>query len=167
MQQSTTANTMLPPNSGPDIDGVKALDAAIAKARPSFVDLTKTANNPHFKSSYAPLEDVLAAVTPALAKEKVSISTAGVLAGERFYFCTTLTHADGGWRCSYFPVTDPAPQKVGGTETYAQRYNICGLLGITAGADDDGNAASGIKSTKRGSSNGKTATAAASFNDGW
>lgn len=159
---------MLPPNSGPDIDGVKALDAAIAKARPNFVDLTKTANNPHFKSSYAPLEDVLAAVTPALAKEKVSISTAGVLAGERFYFCTTLTHAGGGWRCSYFPVTDPAPQKVGGTETYAQRYNICGLLGITAGADDDGNTASGIKA-KRGSSNGKAAPASAapSFNDGW
>ena len=158
---------MLPPNSGPDIDGVKALDAAIANARPNFVDLTKTANNPHFGSSYAPLETVLGAVTPALANQGVSISTAGVLAGERFYFVTTLTHKDGGWRCSYFPVTDPAPQKVGGCETYAQRYNICGLLGITAGADDDGNAASGIKSTKRGSSNGKPATAAASFNDGW
>ena len=158
---------MLSPNSGPDIDGVKALDEAISKARPNFVDLTKTANNPHFKSSYAPLEDVLSAVTPALLKQGIGISTAGVIVGERFYFVTTITHfKSGGWRSSYFPVTDPAPQKVGGCETYAQRYNVCGLLGITAGADDDGNTASGIK-TKRASSNGKAAPASAGLGAGW
>lgn len=158
---------MLPPNTGPDIDALKALDSAIAKARPKFTDLTKTANNPHFKSSYAPLETVLDAVTTALAEQNVSISTAGVIVGERFFFATTLTHAtSGGWRSSYFPVTDPAPQKVGGCETYAQRYNVCGLLGITAGADDDGNAASGLKPKAKAAGNGKPA-AKADFLDGF
>ena len=134
----------LPPNAGPDIESLKALDAAIAKARPDFPDLTKSANNPHFKSSYAPLETVLDCVVKPLTAQGVSISTVGTLVGERFYFCTTLTHKSGGWRCSYFPVVDPAPQKVGGCETYAQRYNICGMLAITGGADDDGNTASGL-----------------------
>lgn len=138
----------LPPNAGPDIESLKALDAAIAKARPKFPDLTKSANNPHFKSSYASLETVLDCVVKPLGQNGVSISTSGVLLGEsqRFFFCTTITHADGGWRCSYFPVMDPSPQKVGGCETYAQRYNICGLLAITGGADDDGNSASGLGS---------------------
>lgn len=145
----------LPPNAGPDIESLKGLDAAIAKARSKFPDLTKTANNPHFKSSYASLETVLDCVIKPLAANGVSISTCGTLVGERFYFCTTLTHADGGWRCSYFPVTDPAPQKVGGCETYAQRYNICGMLAITGGADDDGNLASGITAKAQ---NGKAPT---------
>ena len=157
---------MLPPNTGPDVEGLKALDAAIAKARPNFTDLTKSANNPHFKSSYAPLETVLDAVTKALAEHDVSISTAGVIVGERFFFATTLTHSkSGGWRLSYFPVTDPAPQKVGGCETYAQRYNVCGLLGITAGADDDGETASGRKAkTTNGTGKPK---ATADFLDGF
>ena len=142
----------LPPNAGPDIESLKSLDAAIAKARPNFPDLTKSANNPHFKSSYATVETVLDCVVKPLANCKVSISTAGTLVGDRFFFCTTLSHADGGWRCSYFPVNDPSPQKVGGCETYAQRYNICGMLAITGGADDDGNTASGLSAKQQ---NGK------------
>lgn len=138
------------PNTGPTPEAVKALDEAITKARANFKDLTKSENNPHFNSSYASLEAVLEAVLEPLAAQNVTIETAGVWIGERFTFCTTIRHSSGGFKSSYFPVMDPSPQKVGGAETYAQRYNICGLLAITGGKDDDGNTAQG-----RPSQNGK------------
>ena len=148
------------PNTGPTPEAVKALDEAITKARANFKDLTKSENNPHFNSSYASLEAVLEAVLEPLAAQNITIETAGVWIGERFTFCTTIRHSDGGFKSSYFPVMDPSPQKVGGAETYAQRYNICGLLAITGGKDDDGNTAMG-KSSQNGKANRKPAAAAA------
>ena len=148
------------PNTGPTPEAVKKLDEAISKARLQFKDLTDDAVNPAFNSSYASLEAVLDAVLLPLLDEGISVSTAGVWVGERFSYCTTLLHVEGGFRCSYFPVSDPSPHKVGGAETYAQRYNICGLLAITGGKDDDGNTAMG-KSSQNGRANRKPAAAAA------
>ena len=148
------------PNTGPTPEAIKKLDEAISRARLQFKDLTDDAVNPAFNSSYASLEAVLDAVVLPLMSEGVSIATTGVWMGERFTYCTTLTHAEGGFRSSYFPVMDPSPHKVGGAETYAQRYNICGLLAITGGKDDDGNTAMG-KSPQNGKANRKPAAAAA------
>lgn len=148
------------PNTGPTPEAVKKLDEAIAKARLQFKDLTDDQVNPAFNSSYASLETVLDAVVLPLLGEQVTVSTTGVWLGERFTYCTMLTHVEGGFRCSYFPVNDPRPQQVGGSETYAQRYNICGLLAITGGKDDDGNKAQG-QTSQNGKANRKPAAAAA------
>ena len=148
------------PNTGPTPEAVKKLDEAISKARLQFKDLTDDQVNPAFNSSSASLEPVLDAVVLPLLGEQVTVSTTGVWLGERFTYCTMLTQVEGGFRCSYFPVNDPRPQQVGGSETYAQRYNICGLLAITGGKDDDGNKAQG-KSSQNGKANRNPAAAAA------
>ena len=146
------------PNTGPTPEAVKKLDEAISKARLQFKDLTDDKINPAFNSSYASLEAVLDAVLLPLLGEGISVSTAGVWVGERFSYCTTLLHVEGGFRSSFFPVNDPSPHKVATAETYAQRYNICGLLAITGGKDDDGNTAMG-KSSQNGKANRKPAAA--------
>ena len=111
---------------------------------PQLVDLT-IRQQPHFKSSYAPLEDVLSAA-PALLKRDRHFNR-----GHHRWRTLLLRHHDHPLQVRWmaqqlFPVTDPAPQKVGGCETYAQRYNV--RCRHHRRSYDDGNTASGIK-TKR------------------
>lgn len=141
---------ILPLNAGPSIAAIAALDAALIKARSAFKPLVRTAQNPHFRNNYCPLEGVLEAVTPALTANGLSLSSNFALHGERLLFVTTLSHTGGGYRQSLFPVTDPSPQKAGATATYGTRYNVTALLGVASEDDDDGNIASGAAAKKAG-----------------
>ena len=170
-QDSTTASpsasnesvALLPSGAGPDLEKVKKLDAAIIKARAEFPLLTRNGTNPAFKSSYATLDDVLACVMPVCNKHGLNISTANWFVEGKPCAITSITHKEGGFRQSCFPIADVSPQKAGGTMTYAQRYQICSLLGIQAEDDDDGNTAQGVKSQ-----NGKASSRPAqSSTDSW
>lgn len=132
----------LPPNCGPTVAAVAALDAALCRARGSFSPILKNSSNPHFHSKYANLDTVLDAVMPALSAEGLSISSGLVEDGGTWRVLTTLSHVGGGWRVSRFPVTDTAPQKIGSAMTYAQRYGVSALLCVASEEDDDANAAS-------------------------
>lgn len=139
-------NDALPLGAGPDIASVGKLDEALIKARSEYPKLARNGLNPAFKSSYATLDDVISCVMPALAKQGVNVSTANWFVEGKPCVITTISHKDGGYRQSVFPMSDPNPQKIGGCMTYAQRYQICSLLGLQAEDDDDGNTAQGIKS---------------------
>lgn len=135
------------------------------KAREKFPPLARNGFNPAFKSNYACLDDVYECVLEICAQHGLNISTANWFVEGKPCCITSVTHKAGGFRQSAFPIADPSPQKVGGTMTYAQRYQICSLLGIQAEDDDDGNTAQGVK-TKNGKASAKPAETAASGN-GW
>lgn len=131
----------------------------IAPAFCNFMGAVKnpatTANNPFYKSKYAPLPDILNLVRPLLFEHGLfvfqDVSAEGVT--------TMLIHKSGEWMLSgplplmLYPTTkvnketgevdtiQPTPQAQGSAVTYARRYALCALLNITGEEDDDANTA--------------------------
>ena len=98
----------------------------------------KTGVNPHFKSSYMTLDDIVRETNPVLTKHGMYV-THGMDEGN---IKTEVIHAESE-TSNMSRITLPViadPQKIGSAITYYKRYNLCALLNI-AEADDDGNAA--------------------------
>jgi hypothetical protein len=112
---------------------------ALIKARAEFPSIQKDKVNPHFKVSYASLDSVLDAVTPALCKHGLAIVQ---LMEKGNILKTHLFHESGEFLTSEYELPDiQDSQKKGAALTYARRYTVCALLSITADEDDDSNAA--------------------------
>lgn len=110
---------------------------ALIKARAEFPSIQKDKVNPHFKVSYASLDSVLDAVTPALCKHGLAIVQ---LMEKGNILKTHLFHESGEVLTSEYELPDiQDSQKKGAALTYARRYSVCALLSITADEDDDGN----------------------------
>lgn len=131
-----------------NIEMVKAL----IKAKQEFGAIAKDKKNPHFKSEYASLDAVLAAVEPALHKHGlVLMQTIEVIGDGGAVLVTKLLHESGESFDSNYPLpaaTDP--QKFGAGITYARRYALCALLSVTADEDDDGNTAAAVATSRPG-----------------
>lgn len=126
----------------------KALSAVQAEIRNPY----NTANNPYFKSKYAPLPDILNLVRPILAKHGLSVTQEDVTdENGGVGVATTLLHNSGQY-IEYAPFflhpKNLDPQTAGGAITYARRYALNAVLGISGEEDDDGNGASGKKPGK-------------------
>ena len=124
-----------------------ALVALQADLRP----VSKDAENPFFRSKYAPLPHVSAALQPLLAKHGLALATfPSVIDGSnglRFY----LIHESGQYLCGEWLLT-PAkkdPQGEGSDTTYKRRYGLMAITGLVADEDDDGQAASAPPSKPR------------------
>jgi ERF superfamily len=104
----------------------------------------KTAENPHFRSKYSPLEEIISTIKPHLAKNGLSFFQSTTTEGENICVTTLILHTSGE-----FIETDPlklpmgkvTAQGAGSAVTYARRYSLCAALGIAAEEDDDGNGA--------------------------
>lgn len=96
-----------------------------------------------YSYNYADLATVIAAVRPALTKNKLSFVQRTVWSeAGHFTLETRLMHASGEWmRCTYPIKTYDRPQDMGSALTYARRYSLTGLLGVASEEDDDGDAA--------------------------
>lgn len=116
---------------------MKELLAALVKAKGAFTPIAKDKSNPHYKSKYASLDGVLAAVEPALHANGLVI----VQVIEEGHLVTRLYHTTGQCLESRIPIPVGIndPQKLGSAITYYRRYSVCSLLSVTADEDDDGN----------------------------
>lgn len=120
------------------------LAAALAIAQGEIENASKASQNPHFKSKYADLAEVLNTVRPVFSKHGLSISQfpsfeAGVVSVE-----TILLHKSGQWMSGTIsaPISKLDAQNVGSATTYCRRYSLAAVAGI-AQEDDDANAAVG------------------------
>jgi hypothetical protein len=123
----------------------KDIAASLAKAQGSIENALKDSKNPHFKSAFASLAAVINATSEELSKNGLSVVQSTVPFGEKgIMVVTTLHHSSGQWFRSYTPLllSKQDMQGLGGAITYARRYALSAIVGITQ-ADDDGNAASG------------------------
>lgn len=123
-----------------------ALVAALAELDNVKANKVVKAN---FTAKYVSLDALLDAVKPVLLDHdlaliqtlvsqegKIGVSTAFLhTSGERFDFGTILMKADG-----------LTAQQIGGLVTYARRMSISTACGISVDLDDDGSAASGLRS---------------------
>lgn len=123
---------------------INELATAMAKAQLEIENASKNAANPHFRSKYADLAEVLNTVRPVFAKHGLAvIQSAGFDSGIASVE-TTIAHASGQWISSTVsaPVSKQDAQGVGSALTYCRRYGLAGMAGI-AQEDDDANAAVG------------------------
>jgi len=110
------------------------------------ITIKKGETNPHYKSKFANLNEVLDKVTKPLNDLGVVIIQAPTKEG----LLTTLvdTETEGAELSQiqgFLPFVDMAnPQKIGSNLTYYRRYALVTMLGLED-ADDDANMASGVK----------------------
>lgn len=114
---------------------------ALFKAQGELEHAKKTSDNPHFKSKYADLAEVLDTAKPALQKNNLLVTHwREVDEHLNEYLITTLYHTSGQFirsRTILLPVKKD-PQGYGGAVTYARRYDLSAILGL-AQDDEDGN----------------------------
>lgn len=113
----------------------------IEKSREATVKgRTKAGQEYSYDYKYADIADVLHAVRPVLAKNKIAIIQPTVLRGGNIFIVTRLVHASGEWLECEYPVTryqEERHQAMGGALTYARRYSLCTLIGVAAEEDLD------------------------------
>lgn len=101
-----------------------------------------SANTGKYSYSYASLEDVASKVYPKLAEVGLAYSAApDLLEDGTFGLRAELVHESGETRGGFYPLGNPnAPaQAIGSAITYARRYALLALTGVTpVGEDDDG-----------------------------
>lgn len=118
------------------------LFAALALAQGEIENATKASTNPHFKSKYADLAEVLNTVRPTFAKHGLAIVQSTSAEPGVVFVTTAIVHKDGGYITSTASCT-PAKadaQGIGAATTYLRRYGLAAMAGV-AQEDDDGNAA--------------------------
>jgi hypothetical protein len=116
---------------------------ALAAAQAEMGSVKKGSVNPAFKSKYADLADVVAAVSPALNAQGIAFFSTGVVIDGERYMRTVLAHGASGTM-----IECDVPLIVGKNDmqgyksatTYAKRIGLESLTGV-APEDDDGNAA--------------------------
>ena len=122
---------------------------AFAQTQQEMKQPLKDANNPFFKSKYVPLENVVEAITESASKNGLSFTqfpssdeAGNVTVG------TLVMHSSGEW-IEYDPIkmkpVKNDPQSIGSAITYAKRYALSAIFGITSDQDDDGNEATQTK----------------------
>lgn len=133
-------------------ESITSLAKALAQFQGEIKNPNNTADNPFFKSKYAPLSDILNLVRPILSKHGLSIVQAPTGDGEHIIIYTTLLHSSGEFM-EFPPLTlrtDKATaQGAGSAITYGRRYAISAILGISSEDDDDGNHAEVKQDTKK------------------
>jgi len=109
------------------------------------ITIKKGEKNPHFKNTYANLNEVLGKVTKPLNDLGVVIIQAPTKDGLLTTLVDTETESEELSQIQGFlPFVDMAnPQKIGSNLTYYRRYALVTMLGLED-ADDDGNVASAV-----------------------
>ena len=118
------------------------LFAALAAAQGEIENASKNAANPHFRSKYADLAEVLNTIRPVFAKHDLSLIQSPGYDGSIASVTTILAHKSGGYltgTASCVPAKSDA-QGIGSATTYLRRYSAAAVAGI-AQEDDDGNSA--------------------------
>jgi len=124
-------------------ENLNGLAAALSKTQAMLQGAVKDAKNDHFKSRYADLASCWDACREALAANGLSVVQLPEGDGSVVTMTTMLLHTSGQWvSCTgTFKPTKADPQGLGSCITYARRYQLCAIVGISP-EDDDGNAAS-------------------------
>jgi hypothetical protein len=123
-------------------ESVAKIGAALKKFQENVGNVPKTATNPHFKSKFAPLDEIVAVINqkgPEFGLSHIqSVGSIGVT--------TRVMHDSGEWIESDPLSLSPdkaTPQGEGSAITYARRYQLPAMYGLATEEDDDANAVSG------------------------
>lgn len=146
------------------------LAAALAKAQGVIEDAVKDATNPHFKSKFADLASVRAAIRQPLSDNGIAYVQLVRSGGKAVEVETLLLHDSGQviGDTLTIPLLQNTPQAVGSAISYGRRYSLMSIVGLAAD-DDDAEAAQGRGSFAARTSNGsvRKSSAAAKRDGDW
>lgn len=116
---------------------------ALIKFQKDVEDPKKDAANAHFRMKYVTIDNLIKTIKPTLAKHDLAFTQDVTSEGGLVVVTSTLYHKSGEWlrAVTRLPVDKQTPQGTGSAFTYAKRYSLSALLGISADEDDDGNRA--------------------------
>lgn len=124
---------------------IELISAALVSMQAEAQHANFDSKNPHFKSKYASLAEVIDTAKPVLAKHGLAvIQLPAFRENIGHVLCTRIIHSSGQWiedEMRLNPIKDD-PQGLGSALTYARRYSIPGICMIASEDDDDGNRAS-------------------------
>lgn len=123
------------------INSSAKVSSALVKAQKEFKPAIKSAINPHLRSKYAPLADVINAVKDGLSNNGLAFSQTSFINEGVLVLTTTLIHESGEMLASSVnvPLTKADAQGLGACLSYARRYGLSSICGVsTADFDDDG-----------------------------
>ncbi|NVT01065.1 ERF family protein [Listeria monocytogenes] len=136
-------------------ESVIELSVALSKFQEKVEQPAKTANNPFFKSSYVPLENVISAVKKHAPDLGLSYIQIPLTEENKVGVKTILMHSSGEFvefDPFMLPLDKNTAQGAGSALTYARRYTLSAAFGI-ASDEDDGNGASGNTKANNSSKN--------------
>ena len=121
----------------------KEITKALVAFHQNVGTIHKTAKS--YTNQYAPLDEVLSVVTPALSAQGLTFTHTfepGAEGSEPILICTLL-HTSGETLESRLPLVvakgKNATQDLGSAITYLKRYTLLAMLGLVADVDTDGN----------------------------
>ena len=121
------------------------LYAALAKAQAGFGKIVKNRVNPAFHSHYADLQAIIDATRTALNAAGIYCYQDIQNTADDVTVRTILLHSSGesltgGTITIRLGAGSNPAQRMGSALTYARRYSLSAVLGVSADDDDDGNA---------------------------
>lgn len=124
---------------------------SLAKVQGKLQDPALEAENPYFKSKYAPLNAFLSALRKTCAEFGVFLTQDIDLSEDGTAVMVTKVYKDAETlELFHYPlVLSTKPQEVGSAITYARRYSLMSAFGLVGDEDDDGNAASKPQATAK------------------
>lgn len=112
---------------------------ALLEFQKKGISIKKSSDNPHFKNSYADINEVLEKVRPALSEVGIVLTQTLDPNGLKTILYDTASETQIESYLEFSQKGDP--QKLGSNITYYRRYAIVAMLALEA-EDDDGNVAS-------------------------
>jgi hypothetical protein len=120
---------------------MSAIHTALVAALAEMPIVKKDAKNPFLKNTYASLDNIIEAVKPILAKHKLgffqTVNDNGI---ETFIYHESGESISSGWLKIQAEQSKglSIAQSMGVAITYAKRYQLSGMLGISTDDDVDG-----------------------------
>jgi len=118
---------------------------ALCLAQGEMSAVAKSRNNPHFKSKYAGLDEIIEMARPILTKHGLSVIQMPVFEDGNCGVETVIIHESGeSINCGKLLLPlgrGGGAQGAGSSITYARRYAFSAALMISCDEDDDGNGA--------------------------
>jgi len=121
------------------------LSEALSKAQGIMENAIKDKDNAFLKSNYSTLTSVWNACRHALSSNGLCVIQSPEFEGEQLVLTTILSHSSGEYIKSRLPIhtKDKSSQALGSAITYARRYALAAMVGISPDEDspeeDDGN----------------------------
>lgn len=126
-------------------ESIKQIAPALLAAQKQMTFAAKDSKNPHFKSKYAGLPQVIDAIKGPLNDNGITFiqtPTIPEVDDVRLLLVTRLLHESGEWieDTAICPMPKQDPQGLGSAMTYLRRYSLAAICGLYQD-DDDGEAA--------------------------
>lgn len=131
-------------------EDISELAKALSKAQLAVENAAKNSANPHFRSRYADLAEIINTVRPVFSKHGISIIQSPTYLEGMVSVTTMLLHDSGQYLMDTIscPAQKLDPQGIASATTYMRRYSLSAFCGISQ-EDDDGNAASNLPAAKQ------------------